>query len=754
MTDSAGHATPPQHLPPDAPDFLGRRAELQRLDELAAAPGAPVIEVSGPDGVGKSALVAHWARRCAHRFPDGQLWIDCSGAVAGSTADPADLLARTLTELGTPTADLPPGIEERAQLWQSTLHGRQMLIVLDRASGAEQVGPLLARAPGCVTVAISLGDHQPLSVGDGTDVITVPRMSNEDVVLALRGPAATAGVPDGELAALVEHTRGLPLLVRIVAAFLGSASRSDVAALVGALSAAQSPANSLDAVLRAAYAGLPTGAQEMFPMLALCPGPVIDPEAAQAAAGVDGDAAGASIAALVSAGLLTSGPPGPATAHDLIGPFLQQLLAEGDPSAVRKAQARVLQHYLAIADAVLLALEPARVMRLPLPSGMQRLARFDSAADAFVWIVAQASAMVAIARRSLVDGDVFAVSALLERVFWSLWIRGDVGQLRPLLEQAARIAVEVDDPSAEMTLANMIGLDSARRGDLDGATTWLSRSAGAASRADNLVGLSGTLLNLATMDRLSGRTREAIAAYEEAVQIKQAAGDGDILLGLSSLISTYLELGDVDAAGRVAQTARNIVEAPVDAHVDADADVDAGVPHPRLGRIRYHVAEVAFARHEFDAVLQHLDVAEPASRARADFDNIAQILTLRAVVLAERGDHAAAQELIDQAGEIALRDDESDLGVTVLAARGRIQTVAGQYGDACTQLSAAVQLARKLGLRFNEADSLYRLALARRAAGDRAEAAATARQAMEVADECEFGRLVEDCNALLTELTG
>lgn len=733
MNDSTGLGAEPQ-------DFFGRRAELRQLDELAVTGTTPVIEVSGPDGVGKSALVAHWGRRAAHLFPNGQIWLDCSGPAPQSLGRAADLLTELLSAVGAPTGDLPVRTDARAQLWQAALQGKRMLIVLDGATGTDQVRPLLARTPGCVTVVISNGKLRSLVAEDGAGWVPVARMSIADATLALAAPAAAAGVPESEVVVLAEHSAGLPLIVRIVSALLATASRSAVTSLVGELRAGAGSANGVVAVLRAAHAALPPMANRMLPLLTLCPGTAVEFDAACAATGLAEADARSVLDGLVSAGLLASGTDGLVSVHEVIAPFARHLLDQGDPADARQAQDRLLQHYLTLADGVLAVLEPARVMRLPLPTGRDRVTAFEEAADAFGWLMAHTVTLVAVAQRSLVDGEVLAVSTLLERVFWSLWIRGDVGQLMPVIEEAERIAVEVDSSSSEMTLANMIGLDAARLGDLETATTWLSRAAGAASRADHQAGLTGSLLNLATMSRLSGRTREAIAAYEEAVAIKQAAGDGDILLGLSSLISTYLELGDVASAGRAAQTARDIVEGGADE------------PHPRLGRVMYHLSEVAFARGEFDAVLDNLTIAEPASRARADFDSVAQILMLRAMVLAERGEHETAQELMEQASEIALRDEQSDLAVSVLGARARVEIAAGRYADASRHLRTAIDRAGKLGLRFAEADSLYRLALARRAVGDLDEAATTVREAMEVADECEFGSLIEECNLLVTEL--
>jgi hypothetical protein len=78
-----GRARPPQQLPLDVPGFTGRGEHLAQLDGmLPDGPQRPaaviVASVSGAAGVGKTALVVHWAHRVRARFPDGVLSPTCA----------------------------------------------------------------------------------------------------------------------------------------------------------------------------------------------------------------------------------------------------------------------------------------------------------------------------------------------------------------------------------------------------------------------------------------------------------------------------------------------------------------------------------------------------------------------------------------------------------------------------------------------------------------------------------------------------
>lgn len=85
----AGDVTPtgaPDLLPRAPRGFHGRAGEPAALSR-AAEGEAPVCLVVGPAGVGKTALVLHWAHRCRAGYPDGLLHADLRGF--GDTGEPA-----------------------------------------------------------------------------------------------------------------------------------------------------------------------------------------------------------------------------------------------------------------------------------------------------------------------------------------------------------------------------------------------------------------------------------------------------------------------------------------------------------------------------------------------------------------------------------------------------------------------------------------------------------------------------------------
>src|SRR5438132_6679531 len=69
---------PRQLLPPPA-HFTGRQRETSQLDELLRAGGPMLAVLSGPGGVGKTALALHWGHAVRDRFVDGHLYVDLGG---------------------------------------------------------------------------------------------------------------------------------------------------------------------------------------------------------------------------------------------------------------------------------------------------------------------------------------------------------------------------------------------------------------------------------------------------------------------------------------------------------------------------------------------------------------------------------------------------------------------------------------------------------------------------------------------------
>ncbi len=209
----------PAMLPPDTADFTGREHELDLVCRALAPDDGTAdrprrVLVTGMAGLGKTALAVHAAHRCHREFPDGQLFADLR-APDGSPQHPGRVLRHLLRALDAPDDGAgADDLDELVRRYRALTRGRRLLILLDNASGAAQLGPLLPNSPE-PTVLITGRTALP-SVGGAHTVALDPLDSRSalELLASAAGPDRLAAAP-GAAAAIVEHCAGLPLALRI-----------------------------------------------------------------------------------------------------------------------------------------------------------------------------------------------------------------------------------------------------------------------------------------------------------------------------------------------------------------------------------------------------------------------------------------------------------------------------------------------------------------------------------------------------------
>lgn len=289
----------PAQLPPDVRGFVGRAREqalLRDVPDPGRAPDDPsttLVVIDGAAGVGKTALAVHVAHRLADRYPHGQLFLDlCAFDPDRDPLSAAAALASLLRGLGVDERRLPARLEDRTALYRSLLHNRRMLIVLDDASDAEQVRPLIPGGPACVLVT-SRRRQAGLIARDGAHRVRLgPLAPHESVELLARlaGPQRPA-----DARRLAEFCGHVPLALRIVAERLAADPTMTPADLAGRcaagpgrldrLAVAGDAMAGLRSILAASYLELPPQAARMFRLLGRYDGPVITTSGAAALAG-------------------------------------------------------------------------------------------------------------------------------------------------------------------------------------------------------------------------------------------------------------------------------------------------------------------------------------------------------------------------------------------------------------------------------------------------------------------------------------
>ncbi|OEV05145.1 AfsR/SARP family transcriptional regulator [Streptomyces oceani] len=404
-----GSAPRPAQLPATVADFTGRVACVAELgDQLAASEGTvmAVSAVAGIGGVGKTTLAVHVAHAAREHFPDGQLYVDLQGA--GPTAsEPEAVLGAFLRSLGTPDAEIPDGVTERAALYRSLLAGRRVLTLLDNARDAAQVRPLLPGTAGCAALVTSRARMVDLA---GAHLVDLDVMSPEEAMtLFSRIVGAERVAAEREAAMDVVAACGfLPLAIRIAAARLAARRTWTVSNLSAKLADERRRLDELqvgdqavEATFEVGYSQLDREQARTFRLLGLADGPDISLPAAAALLDRTNEQTEDLLESLVDISLLESAAPGRYRFHDLLRLYARTC-AERDehpPSERDSALSRLLDFYLATATAAYALDQPGeRMVEHLAPTATPGLGFVDQAA-AVSWLFAESACFLACARQ-------------------------------------------------------------------------------------------------------------------------------------------------------------------------------------------------------------------------------------------------------------------------------------------------------------------------------------------------------------------
>lgn len=228
-------------LPPSLTDFTGRTTESRTMTSVltsdSGSVGMPIVVVSGPPGVGKTALSLHVAHTLRGLFPDGQLYIHMAGN-SPSPRDPADALNELLRGLGVAGSSIPDSLDERIGLFRSATAGKKVLMTVDDVAAADQVRPLLPGTAGAAVIvtararlgALAGAHHQHLEP-------LQPREATEMLSRIVGGERVAAESAASQM--LISACGNLPLALRIVAAKLATRPSWPVIVVARAISEAR-----------------------------------------------------------------------------------------------------------------------------------------------------------------------------------------------------------------------------------------------------------------------------------------------------------------------------------------------------------------------------------------------------------------------------------------------------------------------------------------------------------------------------------
>ncbi|GII61455.1 SARP family transcriptional regulator [Sphaerisporangium krabiense] len=538
---AAASAAVPALLPPDAYGFIGRRAQLDHLDAVltraADQPTATAVAlVTGPAGVGKTALAVHWAHRVRDRFPDGQLAIDLRGfAPGGPAVTPAEAVRRFLDALNVPRRRVPAALDAQLDLYRTELARRRVLVLLDNARDEAQVRPLLPGGPGSAVVLTSRHRLPGLVAAHGAEPVIVDLLSAPESrdLLTRRVGANRAGAEPGAVDRIVRRCARLPLALSIVAAraaHLPDFPLSVFADELDGLDAGLDPLSGEDAVtdvravFSSSYRALDPEAAGLFRLLGVWPGPELTVAAAASLTALPRDRARRLVATLAQAHLLTEHAAGRYAMHDLLAAYATELARRHLSAEERQAaRCRVLDHYLHTAYAAAAVLNPHRE-QVPIgPPEPGSVAEEITGIDAaFAWFTAAYPALAAAVGRAAAAGLDGRVVPLARAVEIFLHRRGRWPEQLDVQRAGLGAAQRLGDLGAQSRAHMALGLVHTALGDYDEATDDYERAVAFFARSGDGMGQVNAHRGMSWLCERAGRPADALNHALRAVEVAQA----------------------------------------------------------------------------------------------------------------------------------------------------------------------------------------------------------------------------------------
>lgn len=669
---TSAEAVAPRQLPPDVTDFTGRQEEVSEVTRSLGSDAAPTVVITGPGGVGKTALAIYCAHRLLPEFSDGQLYVDLCGS-GSEPADPAIVLAGFLRALGMTIRTIPEGREERLALYRSLLAERSVLVVLDNAASERQIRPLLPGGPKCAVVVTS---RYRLTGIPGVQLIDLDVFDDHHAMDFLGrlvgGRRLTAESQHANT--IIRQCGGLPLALRIAGAKLSAHPHWRVAILAERLANIHNRLNELthgDLDLRAtvalSYDGFTIEEKMLLRRLSLLDTPDFSTWIGAALLGTDLGRADEILDVLVNARLLdicvdrNSGPLR-YRFHDLVRVYAQERAAEEESRA---------DHISALARAFacqLTLVEYAHRMahggdHSVVPGGADRW-RPDGewldrliADEPVVWMDSERSTILAVIRQSAELG--------MHELCWDMaWIsdtlfedRGYGDEWRNTHEEALTAVRKAGNRRGEAAVMLSLAGSLLYQHRLDDASAFCETAARLFADVGDEYGHALAQARLAYIDRANGRLESAISRFKQSLRMFEGVGDrfGEVfaLRGLA-----YVHLGRKEY-----EQARPLVDKGL---VIAEA---MGSRRPEALMLHI-IAELHLCAHEYESA--ECVIQRALHLVQGDSDQIGEIYAL--IVLGEaqsaQGRRDTAEPSLRKALDGARRYGQRNLEARALSGLG------------------------------------------------------------------------------------
>ncbi|WP_161606161.1 AfsR/SARP family transcriptional regulator [Microlunatus speluncae] len=664
--DLAPRREVPTQLPMDVAHFTGRTDQLTELVDALRTRTADrplVAAISGPPGIGKTALAIRIGHLARDSFPDGQIFLSLHG---DRLVDPGYAVSEALAALGVQGA--PERLDRAAALLRSELASRRVLLIIDDVGTASQVTELLPGTGDSVTLLTS---RRRLTEIAGIRSLELGELEPADAE-ALIEEIAPGQEPGGRrqlAAACGRH----PLALRIAAARLSRRPDLTVTELVRRLSDPNQALNELTLGETAFRSSADLSARSLVAADAIGYRVLGALEATEFPGWVIELASGSTATAdnLLEENLLQLAGPargGPIEyrMHDLLRWHAREWGA-AVPGEASAGVRRVLLGWLVRARQAVAAL-PFEFLGVafPVPDGAPEPPADGPPEDWFGGEQGRLIDLIATAQRHRADDLAWRLVCT-----WSAYfdLRGHTQLWHRTLTAVLPSANGLDDPLGEATVLRDLAQIDLYRGDFGSGAEHFRRARALFEGLDHLTGVGVTEIGLATTHRMLGVLDVAGQHAKAALDCFRASGENNLLATAMSAVAAIQLAGNHPAeAESWLLRARDLAAKVGDRH--------------RVATLLRRLAGVHNARNDLSARLAAMKEALAIFDSLSDDRCATQLRVDLGIVLTKAGDLAGARRELNRALASAERAGELDDQALILESLGQVSLQAGRRAEA------------------------------------------------------------------------
>ncbi|MER7645167.1 tetratricopeptide repeat protein [Streptomyces sp. NPDC126522] len=714
-------------LPRELRPLFGREAEVAegcRLLEEPLGDGTSAVVVTGPPGIGKSAVALRLSKLVADAYPDGQFQIDL--ALSAGDGSPADLVLALLHTLRTEGDPLPEGHAQQLALLRRTLSHSRVLMLVDDVVSEEALLEVLGIEGPFGLVCTSRAKLSGLAgLVRVIELEPLPARHSEELVREIVGLTRLA---DEQVSALAEACAGHPLALHVAAAHLARRPKISVDRFldditspdrgVRALKAGQA---ALEPVLERSFDALSLEQADLFTTLGALPHMSVttDVVAAAMAASLEQlddnyiDAVTDLLDSLFELSLIEQVDEDRYVLHEILHRFAR--LKSASTSSERRRSA-IRQACITLAARAQFSTESIGFMdkaaTVPAQSNADALRALNADRPGAV-------AMTEMARKHEMWEPLVLLASQLTGFLRHASHWTDLERVYQCVLEAGTLAGKPEwTAAAQHNLATV----ASHLGDSQRATDLLQCSAETAHEAGDPHQMFLAQLTLGTLLINLGRARDAIPFLHHGLRFWRIIGDRRVLAhALGTLGQAYMATGQLRRAEQYLQNSKNLSAAgstadwsnrmaitmllrrtgrTAEAALEACRDIErarAVGSREWEAKALMELAEAPLDERPSSAPLQPLEAALAIYRDTGDVQGQVRVLFRLGDRSADRADIHKAAEFLGECANLAYRIGDYEHAARSLVYLASYHGGVGQLDEAEEYFADALDMARRVG---------------------------------------------------------